>query len=184
MDYFSLPLGRRAPRIVTAVIEIPARTRNKYQYDEALGVFRLDRTLLSPVAYPFEYGFFPSTRGGDGDPLDVMVLTAEPTFPGCVLDIRPVACLGLRDQAGEDAKILAMAAGDPRFEEIKDLNSVPRPILREIEEFFRTYSALEGKKKILSGWTGRSSAHRQLRRAAERFTQEQRPPGHGRPERP
>ena len=72
-DYLSLPLGKRAPSLVTAVVEIPARTRNKYQYDETLGVFRLDRTLRSPVAYPFEYGFFPSTEGGDGDPLDVMV---------------------------------------------------------------------------------------------------------------
>jgi inorganic pyrophosphatase len=171
-DYLQLPLGKRAPAIVTAVIEIAARTRNKIQYDEAMGVFRLDRTLLSPVAYPFEYGFFPSTRGGDGDPLDVMVLTAEPTFSGCVMDVRPVACLQVHDQAGEDAKILAVAADDPRFDAIKDLASVPQAVRREIEVFFKTYTVLEGKKKELKGWSGRSSAHRHLRRTANRFAEE------------
>lgn len=173
-DYLSLPLGDRAPAVVTAVIEIPARTRNKVQYDEKLKVFRLDRTLLSPVAYPFEYGFFPSTRGGDGDPLDVMVLTAEPTFPGCVLDVRPVASLGVVDQAGKDAKILAVPDGDPRFESMKDLASVPRPLLREIEEFYRTYTVLEGKKKRLGGWAGRKAAQRHLIEGARRFAREDR----------
>jgi inorganic pyrophosphatase len=168
-DYLNLPLGERAPQIVTAVIEIPSRSRNKYEYDERLQVFRLDRTLLSPVAYPFEYGFFPSTRSGDGDSLDVMVLAAEPLFPGCVLDVRPVACLGLHDQAGEDMKVLGVAADDPRFEAITDLNSIPRLKRREIEEFFKTYSVLEGKKKQLSGWKNRAAAQRSLRRAAHRF---------------
>ena len=98
VDYVRLPLGPLAPKVVTGVVEIPAGTRNKIEYDETLGVFRLDRTLYSPVEYPFEYGFIPSTLGGDGDPLDLLVLTSEPTFPGCVLEVRPVARLGLRDQ--------------------------------------------------------------------------------------
>ena len=168
-DYLSLPLGQRAPSVVAAVIEIPSRTRNKIEYDERLGVFRLDRTLLSPVAYPFEYGFFPSTRGGDGDTLDVMVLAAEPLFPGCVVDVRPVACLGLDDQAGEDTKVLAVVADDPRFEAIQDLKSVPALRRREIEEFFKTYTVLEGKKKALRGWKNRAEAQRRLRQAANRF---------------
>ena len=158
-DYLSLPLGKRAPSVVAAVIEIPSRTRNKVEYDSRLGVFRLDRTLLSPVAYPFEYGFFPSTRGGDGDTLDVMVLAAEPLFPGCVVDVRPVACLALDDQAGEDTKVLAVVADDPRFEAIQDLKSVPTLRRREIE----------GKKKQLRGWKNRAEALRRLRQAANRF---------------
>jgi inorganic pyrophosphatase len=168
-DYLNLPLGDHAPDVVAAVIEIPAGTRNKYEYDERLQVIRLNRTLLSPVAYPFEYGFFPSTRGGDGDTLDVMVLTAEPSFPGCVLDVRPVAALGLHDQAGEDTKILAVLADDPRFDAIQDLDSVPKSKRQEIEEFFKTYAVLEGKKKQLRGWRKRADALRRLRQAANRF---------------
>jgi inorganic pyrophosphatase len=152
------------------VIEIPARSRNKYEYDPSLGIFRLDRTLYSPVEYPFEYGFFPSTLGGDGDALDVLLLTAEPTFPGCVVEVRPVARLALKDQAGEDAKILVVPAEDPRFAAVRDLKSVPPHTLREIEEFFRTYSVLEGKKKILKGWSGREAALKEIRKAADRFS--------------
>jgi inorganic pyrophosphatase len=171
-DYQRLPLGPRAPEIVNAVVEIPARSRNKYEYDELLGIFRLDRTLYSPVEYPFEYGFFPSTRGGDGDALDLLLLTAEPTFPGCVVEVRPVARLGLRDQAGEDAKILVVPSDDPRFTAIRDLKSVPPHTLREIEQFFRTYAVLEGKRKIVKGWTGRAAALREIRKAADRFRRE------------
>lgn len=171
-DYLRLPIGQKAPKVVTAVVEIPARTRNKYQYDEALGVFRLDRTLYSPVEYPFEYGFLPSTRSGDGDPLDILILTPEPTFPGCVVEVRPVARLGLRDQAGEDSKILAVPAEDPRYTACRDLRSVPPHTLREIEEFFKTYSVLEGKRKILKGWSGAAAAHREIRTARARFLRE------------
>lgn len=171
-DYLRLPLGSRAPEIVTAVVEIPARSRNKYEYDESLQVFRLDRTLYSPVAYPFEYGFLPSTRSGDGDALDVLLLTAEPTFTGCVVQARPVARLGLQDQAGRDSKILAVPASDPRFASMRDLRAVPIHTRREIEEFFRTYTVLEGKRKILKGWTGRAEAQREIRTARDRFARE------------
>jgi len=171
-DYLNLPLGVRTPSVVAAVIEIPSGTRNKIEYDERLQVFRLDRTLLSPVAYPFEYGFFPSTRSGDGDTLDLLLLAAEPLFPGCVVDVRPVACLALHDQAGEDMKILAVVEGDPRFDAIQDLESVPKLKRQEIEEFFRTYTVLERKKKRLRGWKNRAEAQRRIRRAANRFVDE------------
>ena len=171
-DYLRLPLGSHAPEIVNAVVEIPARSRNKVEYDETLQVFRLDRTLYSPVEYPFEYGFFPSTRGGDGDALDVLLLTPEPTFAGCLVEVRPVARLGLKDQSGQDSKILAVPAADPRFTAVRDLQSVPPHTLREIEEFFRTYAVLEGKKKILEGWSGRASALREIRKARDLFRRE------------
>ena len=169
VDYVRLPLGPLAPKVVTDVVEIPAGTRNKIEYDETLGVFRLDRTLYSPVEYPFEYGFIPSTLGGDGDPLDLLVLTSEPTFPGCVLEVRPVARLGLRDQKGEDTKILAVPQSDPRFHGVEDPSSVPPHALLEIKEFFRTYSRLEKKTTVPKGWSGRAAAHREIRRAHERF---------------
>jgi inorganic pyrophosphatase len=169
VNYAQLPMGSRAPETVTGVIEIPGGTRNKIQYDESLGVFRLDRTLYSPVEYPFEYGFIPSTLAGDGDPLDLLVLTAAPTFPGCIVEVRPVAKLGFRDEEGEDAKILSVPVGDPRFRSIHDTRSVLPHTLREIEEFFRTYSRLEKKKKILKGWSSRTAAHREIRAAHRRF---------------
>jgi inorganic pyrophosphatase len=173
-DYARLPLGAKAPEVVNGVIEIPGKTRNKIQYDEALGVFRLDRTLYSPVEYPVEYGFLPSTLGGDGDPLDLLVLSSEPTFPGCVVEVRPVARLGFRDEEGQDAKILSVPVGDPRFRAVHDLKSVLPHTLREIEEFFRTYSALEKKKKVLKGWSGRTAALAEIRRAERRFLGRQR----------
>lgn len=175
VNYGTLPLGSRAPKIVTGVVEIPAGTRNKYEYDEELGVFRLDRTLFSPVEYPFDYGFLPSTLGGDGDPLDVLILTTEPTFPGCVLEIRPVARLGFRDEAGEDAKILAVPAVDPRFKSFRDLPSVPKHTIREIDEFFKTYAVLEGKEKIVKGWSGRLRAWREIQSARDRFLKRPQP---------
>jgi inorganic pyrophosphatase len=169
VDFVRLPLGRRAPKVVTGVIEIPGKTRNKIEYDEKLGIFRLDRTLYSPVEYPCEYGFIPSTLGGDGDPLDLLVLSSEPTFTGCVVDVRPVARLGFRDEEGDDAKILSVPAGDPRFRGVNDTASVPPHRLLEIEEFFRTYSRLERKSKMPRGWSGRAAAHREIQRAHRRF---------------
>ncbi|HLY72750.1 MAG TPA: inorganic diphosphatase [Planctomycetota bacterium] len=139
------------------------------QYDAALGVFRLDRTLYSPVEYPCEYGFIPSTFGGDGDPLDLLVLSSEPTFPGCLIAVRPVARLGFHDEHGDDAKILSVPVADPRFRAVHDSKSILPHTLREIEEFFRTYSALEKKPKILEGWSGRAAALQEIRAAHRRF---------------
>jgi len=157
------------PDVIHGVIEIPGKTRNKIQYDEALGVFRLDRTLYSPVEYPIEYSFARLTLGGDGDPLDLLVLSSEPTFTGCMIAVRPVAKLGFRDEQGDDATILAVPVGDPRFRAVHDTKSVLPHTLREIEEFFRTYCALENKNKVLKGWSSRASALREIQKARKRF---------------
>src|SRR5947209_16151466 len=107
LDYTHLPIGDGAPRRVNAVIEIPKKSVNKYEYDKQLHVFRLDRTLHSPVHYPGDYGFIPSTLGHDGDPLDVVVLVDAPSFPGCLIEVRPIGVLRMVDQGKNDEKILS-----------------------------------------------------------------------------
>src|SRR5215510_6649248 len=97
LDYTKLPIGNRAPDRVNAVIEIPRDSVNKYEYDKELHVFRLDRTLFSPVHYPGDYGFIPQTLGLDGDPLDVLVLVEAPSFPDCLIEVRPIGVLQMVD---------------------------------------------------------------------------------------
>ena len=140
------------------VVEIPQGSRNKYEYDEATGRFRLDRVLYSSVHYPAEYGFVLDTRAPDGDPLDALVITHEPTFTGCVIPARPIGLLDMRDEKGLDQKILAVPVGDPRFDEVRDLGDLPAHWLREIETFFATYKTLEDKPTEVLGWQGSSVA--------------------------
>src|SRR6185503_8142355 len=113
VNYLELPLGEKSPEVVTAVIEIPLEGINKYEYDKKLHVFRLDRNLYSPVHYPGDYGFVPSTLSEDGDPLDVLVLVDAPSFPGCLMEVRPIGVLQMVDQGKKDEKILAVAESDP-----------------------------------------------------------------------
>ena len=159
-DYTKLPIGNHAPQRVNAVIEIPMESVNKYEYDQQLQVFRLDRTLHSPVHYPGDYGFIPSTRSHDGDPLDVLVLVNSPSFPGCVIEVRPLGVLKLVDQGQKDEKILAVAESDPVYREIKDAGQIFPHLLRAIEHFFPIYKSLESKKTELGGWDGAEAARR------------------------
>jgi len=146
---------------VEVVIEIPRGSRNKYEIDEATGAVRLDRVLYSSVHYPTDYGFIPDTRAPDGDHLDVLVLVEEPTFPGCRLRARPVGVLNMRDEKGEDQKIIAVPTADPRFEGIDGLSEVHPHWLREIENFFNVYKTLEPNKVVaIDGWGSRDEAWR------------------------
>src|SRR2546422_11437280 len=120
INYLTLPTGDGAPAEVNAVIEIPRGDTNKYEYDKQLHVFRLDRNLYSPVHYPGDYGFIPGTLSRDDDPLDVLVLVDAPSFPGCVMTIRPIGMLEMIDQGKEDEKILAVGTNNPIFKNIDD----------------------------------------------------------------
>jgi len=154
IDYAKLPIGPHSPVRVNAVIEIPKGSVNKYEYDKDLHVFRLDRTLHSPVHYPGDYGFIPSTLGHDGDPLDVLVLLESATFPGCLMEVRPIGVLRMIDQGKGDEKILAVAESDPVYREVNDYPQMFTHTLREIEHFFAIYKSLEGKKTEIAGWEG------------------------------
>jgi inorganic pyrophosphatase len=140
------------PLVVEIVIEIPAGSRNKYEFDEAAGVFRLDRVLSSAVYYNFDYGFVEGTRADDGDHTDAMLLIDEPTFTGCHVWGRPVGGLAMRDENGDDFKVLCVAVGDPLFEHVAALDQVSPHRLREIEHFFETYKLLEEKTVEVAGW--------------------------------
>lgn len=140
------------PSTVQAFIEIPRGSRNKYEYDKATGQFKLDRVLYSSVHYPTDYGFIPETLAEDGDGLDILVLVEEPTFPGCLIETRAIGGLDMADEKGADFKVLAVPAGDPRFDPVRSLSDLSEHWLREIETFFSTYKLLEPKQTEVLGW--------------------------------
>lgn len=160
---------RSRGKTIDVFVEIPRGSRNKYEYDKARGVFRLDRVLFSSMHYPTDYGYIPDTLGGDGDPLDVLVLIQEPTFPGCLIEARPIGVLVMRDDKGEDEKILAVPVGDPRFARYHDLPDLAPHWQDEIAAFFSTYKNLEGKAVELGGWEGASVAWRIIEEARKRY---------------
>ncbi len=159
MSFHDVPIGDDAPRIVNMIVEIPQGSSNKYEFDHELGVFKLDRTLFSPLYYPFDYGWVPNTLAEDGDPLDILVITSQPTFPGCLIAARPLGVLMMRDDKGPDEKILSVAAADPRFAGIEHLSDLPSHILKEIVHFFDIYKDLEDKETIVLGWQDVSTAY-------------------------
>jgi inorganic pyrophosphatase len=157
--YEHIPIGADAPLVVNAIIEIPQGSSNKYEYDHHLGIFKLDRTLYSPMFYPFDYGWIPQTLAQDGDPLDILVITSEPTFTGCLVAARPLGVLMMRDDKGPDEKILSVANGDPRFRDIHRLSDLPGHSLKEIVHFFDIYKELEEKETNVLGWQDVETAH-------------------------
>lgn len=127
--------------VVEAIIEIPYRSRNKFEIKE--GKIKLDRVLYSAMGYPAEYGFIDNTLANDGDPLDILVIGTEPTYPGCIIPARVVGCLKLIDNGFEDYKIISVVDVDPRYDEIKELNDLSKFILDEIRNFFENYKVLQ-----------------------------------------
>jgi inorganic pyrophosphatase len=164
-----LPPGPNPPELVTAVIEIPQGSRNKYELDKMTGLMKLDRVLYSAVHYPGDYGFIPRTLHEDNDPLDVLVLLKEETFPGCMIDVRPVGVLELLDRGEPDDKILAVPTNDPYHREIFDIADLPSHSLQEIEHFFLTYKDLEGKRVQMTGWGKNEDAARVILESIARY---------------
>lgn len=157
------------PASVRACVEVPRGSRNKYEIDPASGGIRLDRVLYSPLHYPADYGFVERTLAEDGDHLDVLIFTYEPTFPGCLVDARPIGVLDMRDEKGRDQKILAVPVGDPRFDGVTELDHVPPHFLKEVQHFFEVYKTLEQKAVEIYGWAGATEAWRLVREAYQRY---------------
>lgn len=151
MDLSLIP-AQPKPGLINVLIEIPAGSKNKYEFDKDLQAFALDRVLYSSVQYPYDYGFVPNTLADDGDPLDGMVLMDQPTFPGCVIAARPIGMLEMIDGGDRDEKILCVPAKDPRYTQVKSLDDVAQHRLDEIAEFFSTYKNLEKKVTEILGW--------------------------------
>ncbi len=129
--------------IVDATVEIPFRSRNKYEIDKKTGKIRLDRVLYSAMGYPTEYGTIENTLAPDGDPLDILILTTEPTYPGCIIPARIVGYLKMVDNGKEDFKLISVVDCDPRFNEIKDITDISEFTLKEIKNFFENYKKLQ-----------------------------------------
>ena len=171
---------RRAfPDAVEIVVEIPRGSRNKYEFDEGAGVFRLDRVLSSAVFYNFDYGFIEDTRADDGDHTDALLVIDEPTFPGCRVWARPVGVLEMRDDKGADYKILCVAEGDPNQAHVTRREDLEPHRLVEIEHFFETYKLLEDKTVEVHGWQGRDRAREILEADRATWQREQRAAARG-----
>lgn len=154
---------------VDVVIEIPQGSQNKYEVDHESGRVRLDRVLHSSMHYPAEYGFVEETLGEDEDPIDVLVLSSFPTFPGCIMAARILGMLEMTDDKGVDTKLLGVAADDPRYNHVQTLDDLNPHLLREIPHFFQTYKQLENKEVIMGGWKGEADALRVLEESRHRY---------------
>ena len=143
-----------------AVIEIPKGSKVKYEVDHETGRLALDRVLFTAMGYPTNYGFFDETLGLDGDPVDVLVLLDYPLFPGVGVSVRPVGVFNMTDDGGSDAKVIAVPAGDPRWDHIQDVLDIPEYTRKEIEHFFEHYKDLEPNKWVKTeGWGDAAEAN-------------------------
>ena len=151
-------------------IEIPKGQRNKYEVDHETGRVKLDRYLYTSFGYPADYGYIENTLGEDGDPLDCMVLLPESVFPGVIVEARPVGMFKMVDEAGGDDKILAVPAGDPRWDHVQDISDVSQYELDAIKHFFVHYKDLEpGKHVEAADWVGRAEAEAEVTASVERL---------------
>ena len=150
-------------------VEIPKGSRNKYEWDEDLGAVKLDRFLYSSVVYPTDYGYIPDTLAEDGDELDAMVCVSEPTFPGCVIEVKPIALFKMADEKGVDDKILCVPLSDPAWNTLEKLDDLPKQLTDEITHFFSIYKDLEQKETEVRGWFSREDAEQEIDKARERF---------------
>ncbi len=144
---------------LTCVVEIPKGSRNKYEYDPELGGVKLDRFLSASVVYPTDYGFVPETLAPDGDPLDVLVCVSEPTFPGCIVPAKVVGLFRMADEKGDDDHVLCVPRSDPGWNELEDVDDLPRQLRAEISHFFDVYKDLDhDRHSEVRGWGDRAAA--------------------------
>ena len=169
--WHDLEIGDDAPNEITVFIEIPKGSRNKYELDKKTGLIKFDRILYSAVHYPGDYGFIPRTLADDDDPLDVVVITSEPTFPGCLMQVRPIGVFEMRDDKGFDEKVLCVPMTDPLRKEYFRLKDVRQHYLREVEHFFAIYKELEGKETEILGLKDVERAHEVIVECIERYKQ-------------
>ena len=164
-----IPAGANIPDVINAMIEIPKGSHNKYELDKELGVIKLDRVLYSSIHYPGDYGFIPQTYYEDGDPLDVLVMVSEPSFPGCLIEARPIGLFRMTDRGLPDEKILAVPANDPISRDYHDITDIPQHFLHEVAHFFAVYKDLEGVSVKTIGWEGAAQARTAISHGVELY---------------
>ncbi|HEX4011270.1 MAG TPA: inorganic diphosphatase [Solirubrobacteraceae bacterium] len=157
------------------MVEIPMGSRNKYEYDRELKAIKFDRFVSASVVYPTDYGFIPDTLGLDGDELDVLVCVSEPTFPGCLVPVRPLGLFRMRDENGPDDKVVSVPVHDPRWNVYERLDDLPQQLRDEIFHFFAVYKDLDPERcSEPMGWSDRETALREIAEAHQRFQERER----------
>jgi len=166
--------GRNVPEDFNVVIEIPMNAEPvKYEVDKASGAIFVDRVLTTPMRYPCNYGYVPRTLSGDGDPVDVLVVMPLALVPGCVIRCRPVGMLAMRDEAGEDSKVIAVPLDEvfPAYREVRSVQELPELTRERIVHFFQHYKDLEqGKWVKIEGWRDAEAARREIVESEKRFS--------------
>ena len=156
--WHDIETGSSIPEIINVIVEIPKGSQNKYEYDKKHNMMKLDRVLFSPFHYPGDYGIIPQTLSEDGDPLDALVLVTSPTYPGILIEARPIGLLRMKDDGEMDDKIICVSTNDPRYLHITDIGKIEDHYRSEIAHFFQVYKDLEGKKVEIIGWDSSQEA--------------------------
>jgi inorganic pyrophosphatase len=169
--WHDVPLGDKAPEEFNVIIEIPKGSNNKYEIDKETGLIALDRANYSSAPYPVDYGFAPQTLWEDGDALDVIVLTTWPLDVGIVARVRPVAVMEMIDGGDSDFKVIAVPRDDKRWDDTQDIEDLNKHKLAEIQHFFETYKALNGKNTevVIHGFKGREDAKSAVLKSIELY---------------
>jgi inorganic pyrophosphatase len=152
-----------------SIIEIPKGSKHKYEMDKKTGMLLADRVLYSSVVYPANYGFIPQSFCDDGDPLDVLVLCQEPIVPMCIVPCRPIGILTMKDEKGQDDKIISVHAHDPAYSGYQDISNLPKHILKELQRFFQDYKALENKEVAVDQMRGYIEALASIRQSFQMY---------------
>ena len=155
--------------VVDALIEIPLGSKNKYEMDEVTGRIKLDRVLYASMIYPAEYGIVEHTLAPDGDPLDILVVCSEPTFPGCIVPARVLGYLEMLDNGKLDYKLISVVDCDPRYDDIHELTDLPSFVLKEIANFFANYKVLQNVPVEVGQYYGKAEAVRIIAQCRENF---------------
>ncbi|MBB1488279.1 inorganic diphosphatase [Oceanospirillum sediminis] len=173
MDFDKIPAGKDAPHDIYVAIEIPANSSPiKYEIEKEFSAIMVDRFMATPMFYPANYGFIPNTLSEDGDPLDVLVITPYPVLPGSVIRCRPVGVLNMTDEAGPDAKLVAVPHDKLTtvYKEIQDVDDIPELLRQQITHFFENYKDLEdGKWVKVDGWANAEAARDAIVKSIEAF---------------
>ena len=156
--------------IVDALIEIPLGSKNKYELDKSTGRIRLDRVLYAAMIYPAEYGIIEYTLAPDGDPLDILVICSDPTFPGCIVPARVLGYLDMVDGGKLDYKLIAVVDCDPRYDDVTELEHLSPFVLKEIANFFGNYKVLQGVTVEVGRYHGKEEAVQIIRQCREAYT--------------
>jgi inorganic pyrophosphatase len=154
---------------INVIIEIPKGSKNKYEVDKKTGLIALDRVSHTSQDFPYDYGFVPQTLWHDGDPLDVVLLTTYPIFPGVLARVRPIALLHMTDSGDRDDKLIAVPCDDPRWDDVQDLADLNKHTLLEIEHFYSTYKKIQKKEVVVKDYKNKEVAIKAFKESIELY---------------